>query len=40
MELSVKTIVEKFSAIWYTSKVNFVTDNEIRKRQVLYDKED
>lgn len=29
MELSVKAMVEKSSAIWYTSKVNFSADNKI-----------
>ncbi len=31
-QLSVKAIVEKNSAIWYTSKVNLCTDNKIEKR--------
>ena len=31
-KLSAKAMVEKFSAIWYTSKVNLCTDNKIEKR--------
>lgn len=39
-ELSVKSVVDKFPAIWYTSKVKFVRVKEVKKRQVSYDKED
>lgn len=31
-KLSVKAMVEKISAIWYTSKVNLCTDNKSEKR--------